>query len=178
MKHTFYVANWPSEWQYVDIAFLGESFSQGLCITGCSQQGHILQSHYLIMIISSLLLSLLLLLLSLLLLSTSQGDLYFHLPRDPTPPIPYHCATSVFDLLLQKFLGEIIKLNLLLFQNDSNNIFSLSDIETIAGLDCCGKRQILTECPPQTLTLVDGLSWLFPWFSCPCQLSSFFYIPT
>ena len=33
-----------------------------------------------------------------------------------------------------------------------------------------GKRQILTECPPQTLTLVDGLSWLFPWFSCPCQL--------
>ena len=150
MKHTFYVAKWPSEWQYVDIAFLGESFFQGLCITGCSQQGHILQSHYLIMIISSLLLSLLLLLLSLLLLllsllSTSQGDLYFHLPRYPTPPIPYHCATSVFDLLLQKFLGEIIKLNLLLFQNGSNNIVSLSDIETIAGLDCCGKRQILTE---------------------------------
>ena len=96
-----------------------------------------------IIIVITKLLLLLLLLLSLL--STSQGDLYFHLPRDPTPPIPYHCATSVFDLLLQKFLGEIIKLNLLLFQNDSNNIFSLSDIETIAGLDCCGKRQILTE---------------------------------
>ena len=86
-------------------------------------------------------------------------------------PSPKDCATvdaarDIFcsNIITKVFWRDYQDYQMLNFQKNEKNLICLMFTSTRQLQDwiAVGKRQILTECPPQTLTLVDGLSWLFP----------------